>query len=303
MKTDQLSAPLMTTVDITNRCNLRCAYCYAHNEGGIDMPSEMVLRTIRALHGMGVWQIVIGGGEPFLHRDILLILETLLSEGIEVGLVTNATTVSKHQLDSIADLSLRYSQLFHIQVSIDSATPEVNDRLRGCGSKVLENIDRLVAHGITLSTCTVIHRYNVDYLGELIFHLYPGVKKFHFTELMPSYSVRDGRWNLYPTRDQMRRAIGIIEEYKAMHRDITVVYPDVYQSIRERWKPTLVCRGCTGAVTRMDITAKGDALACNIADEAKLGSLTEETVVQIWGSERAQKYRDSPRPLCQPWAF
>jgi MoaA/NifB/PqqE/SkfB family radical SAM enzyme len=299
MNTDFLSAPLMTTVDITNRCNLNCSYCYAHNENDTDMSKEMVLNIIRELHDIGVWEIVIGGGEPFLHPDILLILKILLSEGKEIGLITNATIINKDQLDEIAWLSSIYSKSFHIQISIDSVIPEVNDILRGLGKKVLYTIDKLIGLNIKFSTGTVIHKNNADCIEELITYLYPGVKKFHFTELMPSHSIRNGTCNLYPSSEQLENSIVIFEKCKKKYRDIEIIYPDLNRIIEEKHRPTLSCQGCTGAVTRMDITAKGEVLACNIADKAKLGNFSKGTITGLWRSERAKKYRNSPYPLCQ----
>ena len=67
------------TLAVTDRCNLRCAYCMP--EEGLNwlsrkdlMTNEEMLRICEIFVKMGVEKIRITGGEPFVRKDFLLLL-------------------------------------------------------------------------------------------------------------------------------------------------------------------------------------------------------------------------------------
>ena len=83
---------------VTDRCNLRCFYCMP--EEGINfvprqvlMSYEEMLRMMRALAKVGIEKVRITGGEPFVRKDLMLLLRGLAeTEGIKtINLTTNGT--------------------------------------------------------------------------------------------------------------------------------------------------------------------------------------------------------------------
>ena len=83
---------------VTDRCNLRCFYCMP--EEGIEftprqvlMSYEEMLRLMRNMAKMGIEKVRITGGEPFLRKDLMLLLRGLAeTEGITtINLTTNGT--------------------------------------------------------------------------------------------------------------------------------------------------------------------------------------------------------------------
>jgi len=61
-------------IDITDRCNLQCKYCY-HPTGTADRPAADIIAEARAHRDLG--PIILTGGEPTLHPDLATILEQL----------------------------------------------------------------------------------------------------------------------------------------------------------------------------------------------------------------------------------
>lgn len=196
---DELCAPLMSTIDITNYCNLKCAYCYAHNNKTIFMKKDKVIETVFELRFSEVWQIVISGGEPFLHPDIIPILKSILTHEVDLSLTTNGTVLSESQVQQIRRFQQEFPNRLTLQVSIDGPTTKINDILRGEGKKLFYNLELLVKNCILFGIGTVLHRYNTDYIQDLLEMFYPVVTNFHFLSLMPSHSVTKNATELYPT--------------------------------------------------------------------------------------------------------
>ncbi|HTM90769.1 MAG TPA: GTP 3',8-cyclase MoaA [Flavisolibacter sp.] len=103
---------------VTDRCNLRCYYCMPHN--GLDwlpkkalMSYEEMLRICSLLAKLGVEKIRITGGEPFVRKDLIVFLESLVNiEGIkEVSITTNGVLTAQYipQLKKLAIQNINLS--------------------------------------------------------------------------------------------------------------------------------------------------------------------------------------------------
>ncbi len=74
---------------------------------------------------MGTHQISIAGGEPLARRDVLPIIEAFAGRGLSVNLCTNGLLLRRYR-NEVADSGARC-----VTVSLDGASPECHDRLRG----------------------------------------------------------------------------------------------------------------------------------------------------------------------------
>ncbi|NQU44579.1 radical SAM protein, partial [bacterium] len=126
--------PDVSTVNITSRCNLRCAMCMQPRSGEDADDSATV-------HGRGAemtpdeWKRVVdqaasarpafyfSGGEPLLYRGLVEILAHIRQRGLIAALVTNGTTLARHAK------SLVEAGVDNITVSLDGPE-EVHDAIR-----------------------------------------------------------------------------------------------------------------------------------------------------------------------------
>lgn len=111
------SAPLLGWIEITRRCNLRCPHCFV--EGGerrnSEMSTERIMRLLDEWAEMGVFSVVITGGEPTIHRDFVSITRYAHDLGFTVGIATNGTTMTRRLLSRLPQDDVI------ISVSIDEA--------------------------------------------------------------------------------------------------------------------------------------------------------------------------------------
>lgn len=110
---------------VTDRCNLRCAYCMP--EHGLEWLSrsallsyEEMLRLCRILVEMGITKIRITGGEPFVRKDLIKFLEKLsLLPGLqEIAITTNGVATLPF-LPALQDLGIR-----SVNLSLDTLDRE-----------------------------------------------------------------------------------------------------------------------------------------------------------------------------------
>jgi MoaA/NifB/PqqE/SkfB family radical SAM enzyme len=118
-------------------CNLACAHCF--NVSGPRDPwlkrldAATVLRALQEAEGLGVKEVYFTGGEPFLHPDILRLLDASLGAA-PTTVLTNGTRITERTADALAALSAASPYSLEIRVSVDDVDRERNDRVRGKGA-------------------------------------------------------------------------------------------------------------------------------------------------------------------------
>jgi MoaA/NifB/PqqE/SkfB family radical SAM enzyme len=134
-------------------CNLRCTHCL--NASGPDEPwlapldDTVARRAIADAQRLGVREIYVTGGEPFLHREILSLLEAALAAAATTVL-TNGTVMTDALADALAALARASRYSLEIRVSLDAPDAEANDRVRGAGTwqRAVRTLRTLEARGL-----------------------------------------------------------------------------------------------------------------------------------------------------------
>jgi MoaA/NifB/PqqE/SkfB family radical SAM enzyme len=118
-------------------CNLTCRHCFIScsptNHRHELMSRAEVRRYLGEAESLGVNDTYFTGGEPFLNRELLGILEDALRIG-PATVLTNATLITPARAARLAgiDRGSRYS--LEVRVSLDGPTAATNDPIRGEGS-------------------------------------------------------------------------------------------------------------------------------------------------------------------------
>ena len=155
-------APMEINIHITDRCNLKCTYCYSnfYKRRNPPIPTAKVLEIVDAFAAMGVVEVSLIGGEPLLHPDFDRIVAHVKARGLFCSAVTNGYFLKSH-LDAVRRLDM-------VCVSIDG--PEaVNDVTRGAGSfrAAIGALELLAAHGVNRSVRMTLQRHNLDQIEAM----------------------------------------------------------------------------------------------------------------------------------------
>jgi len=126
-----LSAPLKVSLNVTSRCNLHCAHCYlgASSSTTTTLSHARIVALLDEMVRCGVGLLSIKGGEPFVHPEILAILEAATQRRLRVSIVTNGTCIRPRLAQVLGETSVAY-----LSVSLDAPDSEGNDAIRGAGS-------------------------------------------------------------------------------------------------------------------------------------------------------------------------
>ncbi len=134
-------------------CNLTCAHCFVPSGPDVHR-HELVSRSqvrerVAEAVALGVREIYFTGGEPFLHPDLLAILEDTLA-WFPATVLTNGTLFTRQRVAELARLSTGACYSLEIRVSLDGRDAESHDRLRGTGAfeRTLEGLRRLERAGL-----------------------------------------------------------------------------------------------------------------------------------------------------------
>ena len=168
-----LRPPKTLTVAITSACNQRCGHCWLAADGSDasrHVPADTLRRVIGEFAALGGTGVRLTGGEPLCHPDWLELLRFAVSAGFAgVSLQTNATLVDDKSAAAMRQLDFPG---LTIQVSLDGATPETHDLVRGAGAfeAVILGLRRLVREGLgpRISIFCTEMRHNVGEIPALM---------------------------------------------------------------------------------------------------------------------------------------
>jgi MoaA/NifB/PqqE/SkfB family radical SAM enzyme len=152
--------PIVVSIHVTNKCNLRCTYCYANiggrfNKNCDDFTTAELKRYITEMKALGTRWIIFLGGEPLLRPDIGELISHVNHQGMLCELVTNGTLIDEN-IEKIKDVDL-------LCISIDGDMGS-NDELRGNGSykRALKGLATATERGIKTRIHAVFTRYNIN---------------------------------------------------------------------------------------------------------------------------------------------
>jgi mycofactocin radical SAM maturase len=198
-----LDAPICLTWEVTYGCNLRCVHCLSSSghARADELTTAEAKRMIDEWADMKVFYINVGGGEPMSRPDFVELMDYCLSRGIGVKFSTNGTLIDDAAADWIAG-----SDYLDVQISLDGATPETNDPVRGNGSylRARRAMQKLADRGFDLKINMVVTRQNFHQLDAMhaLATGYGG--HLRITRLRPSGRGRDVYELMRPTHVQNR---------------------------------------------------------------------------------------------------
>jgi mycofactocin radical SAM maturase len=198
-----LDAPICLTWELTYACNLACAHCLSSS--GRRDPRELSTDECKAvideLQRMQVFYVNIGGGEPTVRADFWELLDYATSHDVGVKFSTNGI-----QLDAAAARRIAANSYVDVQISIDGATADVNDAVRGQGSYdvAVRALGHLADAGVRPKLSVVCTRYNIPQLDDFQALADRFGAQLRLTRLRPSGRGADVWDQLHPTAAQQR---------------------------------------------------------------------------------------------------
>jgi len=149
-------------------CNLACLYCCAESSPKADarrLDPAVMAPLFAQFRESGGRELLLTGGEPFMHPGLGELVEA--GEGLALTILTNAMIFGRGRRRELLE---SLDRAVVLQVSLDSATPEMHDRMRGAGSwaRALDGIG--LAHSLGFRVKVAATRLDEDPEGVRELH-------------------------------------------------------------------------------------------------------------------------------------
>lgn len=118
-------------------CNLTCANCYIESSPSNDrlvyISTDEVIGFLDEIkdNSLPTEEIGLTGGEPFMNPQILEIMDSILSRGFRLLVLTNAMRPMMKCAEGLLELQAQYPDQMTLRVSIDHFDPMMHEEERG----------------------------------------------------------------------------------------------------------------------------------------------------------------------------
>ena len=199
-------------LSVTDRCDLRCAYCMPERMEFLPRSEVLSLDELDRLAtlfiAMGITKLRLTGGEPLVRKGFIGLVERLsrhLGAGLdELVITTNGTRLAEHA-EALARHGVR-----RINVSIDSLDPATYARITRGGdiTRVIAGVDAAIAAGIAVKLNTVaLAEDNLEEVIALTDWAHQRGAAISFIEVMPLGDVEAERIDQHVPMTEVRRRL------------------------------------------------------------------------------------------------
>lgn len=295
---DHLTGPLAVHLEVIGACNLTCSHCFAGT-----LPRNQNPMTLKELDGLfgelaaiGAFRLGLTGGEPLMRRDLFEIIDCATAHGLHPCLTTNALLIT----DEIAR-EFGGRELVWLNVSLDGATEQTNDPVRGAGTfdAVVERLKVLRRHArFTLAfTITSQNAHEMEACAQLAREL-----GAHTAVFRPMYPTGTGLKNLHlmPKFEQYYSALESLEGCLQEDEHLRGIDPFSPQHRAERLSTVTTNSGCGAANHVASISVQGNVNPCSfLGADWDGGNIRVQSFREIWNlSQKFQQMRSMSRAGC-----
>ncbi|RLB66395.1 MAG: mycofactocin radical SAM maturase [Deltaproteobacteria bacterium] len=272
-----LRSPVNLTWEVTLACNLRCRHCLSSSAepAANELSTAEALALVEEMYQEGVFQINFGGGEPFMRPDFMQIIDACHNRGIMTCISTNGTLFTPELVESLSR-----TDMMAIQVSLDGATKETCEAIRGKGTydTAIKALELLAVSPIATSINTVLttdNAHEIQGLQDLANQL--GVT-LRISRFRPAGRGADNWEELRPTASQLLT----FSEWLAENENIRT--GDSFFSLTSQERQGLGLNLCGAAKLTCCVSPTGLVYPCAFlqSDRFEAGDLRKKNFKEIW---------------------
>ncbi len=265
------TAPRGIILNYSNACNFNCKQCFTESprcpvQGTMDL--DDMRRLADEADELGMYEILIEGGEPLVCKDLYDIIRIFGADRFYIEMTTNGYLLT----ESVAE-KLKEAGMSRVSVSLDSTKPEEHDEFRGVKGAyegALQALKNAKNAGMQASVNFLVGHYNI-HSGD-IEELCEFCKEnsYHFS-LVPATPTGNwkGKFEVMLTEEDSAYLEALRDKYRNFWRDIWPPLPNKKVKVS----------GCL-SVNRPYINPYGEVLPCSYL-HMSLGNIKKQSLKEI----------------------
>lgn len=284
-----LIGPIRANIEITNLCNLKCIHCYFYSSYNRVLAYKgltlfKLKKLIKKLQDEGIFELVIGGGEPFCFHGIEKIL-LLSTQKMFTIVTTNGLLLEEKKINF-----LRKLPNFSLQISLDGKE-KTHKKIRNISSYSFNRLNKIIkkciSSGIDLKIGFMLCHLNVndiDYICK--YCIRENIKKL--TVLPYIGQSKELRLTIY----DFNRAVRLLRKYISK----------LEINIRDPFLNFLISGKngyCEGGNLTFNIDYRGNVSPCCYINNSNIGNIFKLKIKDIPAiCEKKMKGKLKKRSLC-----
>jgi len=280
----ELPPPITVSVDLANKCNMRCIGCNADfllkKERQCMLDKDFLDELADVLGSWNVKGVCLGGGgESTLNPNLSFFIDRLTQNHVGAGLISNGLLLHKHDLNKLKWLG----------VSMDAGTADVWGLVHGVKpelfDRVLDNIRNLTKNGLDITYKYLIRPENVNDVYEAVKKADElGCSAFHIRPMAIPWFEK-------------KRAIFIEEDVKKVNEQLEKAKSDfkikiigVFNKVGQQWEIVHPFKKCWAIyITCVFMANKKVSFCCDRRGDktVEIGPLEHpKEILNFWGSKK-----------------
>ena len=253
-------APILVQVELTEACNLRCAFCYNSQQPRYGRETIRILETLR---DQGVAQVTLTGGEPLMHPDFFSILKVATSLFPQVIVLSNGSLMTPQVIDR-----LHQYPILCANISIHGCA-DSHDYLTGVKGSFAASIravqDFIRRETIPIASNFVLTAFNAGDLRDTLHYLRAlGLRNVTVTRFTEVGCGREAP-ELRLTQKHLVHAFWTIHEEMQLHEFPRVVVADATPFCILPQELRYLANCCSYGHDRFYVDVDGNLITCGLA--------------------------------------
>jgi len=285
---------------ITGRCNQECKHCYMASQEWDELSLEEISEIIQQAAKLNVASFSITGGEPFVRKDLIDILQELDAKEMKIeGVFTNGTMITSEFIQQITNL-----QELPFFVSINGASPKSHDQfgeINGGFDLTTKAIKMLAAKGIKVFGNTSLNVFTED--AKDVKEIYSLVKSLGIHRWRVSGPFLEGNWKTnfqtfgVSPNQELSILIDLLQMWLSDGKPFEIELGHIFRyiegkCIRRRYEKNDYV--CDYFRDRIVIMPDGNVGACSLLVTPRyfIGNVRKQSLREIWESKEMRYYKD-----------
>ncbi|MGA2775331.1 MAG: radical SAM protein [Candidatus Omnitrophota bacterium] len=299
---NKVEKPSRVLLNVTIKCNLSCLHC---DNWKMKPQKELTFKQIKKIiDELSRWldegfELIIGGGEPFIRKGIIDIIKYCKSKKIRTSVPTNGTLLNKELCDEILESGI--SNLIFSLDGINARTHDFSRGKKGVFDKIMAALTYINKHRnnrFPLNIATILMQTNLDEILDLVnLRQREGLTGIYFLPLSQNFNASyNPDWYknspLWPKdSNKLNEVIDRLIQLKRENFSLVentveqlTLFKKYYHNPNSEFHEQ-----CTVGRRMFSITEDGHILLCPM--RGPIGHIKKDRFDKIWHSVKAQEER------------